>query len=192
MARIDFSYSANGTGSYANTPTSPDVLTFKDVTIANVSAVTLPVSFGDIAAKVSSGRLLVNWITYSEANNDRFVVQVSKDGAKWIDVGTVLSRAEGGNSGVILNYSFGLQWGGMALAGFGLFGLLLLPAARNRWIRLASVVLVLSVMVSCAKEGEDLLGRDRTNTIKGNTYVRVAQIDKDGTTTFSEVVVVKD
>lgn len=192
VARIELSYSAYGTGSYANVLTSPDVLTFKNITVANISAGTLPVSFGDIAAKLSAGRLQVDWKTYSETNNEKFVVQLSKDGTKWTDVGSVISKAEGGNSGVTLHYSFGLQWGDMALAGFGFFGLLLLPAARNRWLKLASAALVLSVMVSCAKESEDLLDRDRANTIKGNTYVRVAQIDRDGTTTFSEVVVVKD
>ena len=186
VARIELSYAAQGLGATA------DVLTFKTLSIANVVGGTLPVRFGAISAKISSGSLQVGWTTHSEVNNDKFVVQVSKNGAKWTDVGTVVSKAEGGNSASTLNYSFGMPWGEMTLAGLGLLSLLLLPATRNRWMKFGVVVLALTVIVSCAKETENLPDRNIAATAKGATYVRVAQVDKNGTTTFSEVVVVKD
>ncbi len=186
VASIALSYAAEGIGAYA------DVLTFKNMSISNVSASTLPVSLGAISAKLSSGRLQVDWTTHSEINNEKFIIQVSKDGVNWTNVGTVVSKTEGGNSASTLNYSFGMQWSGTVLAGLGLFGLLLLPNTKNRWMKLLVILLAVSALVSCAKENENLLDRELKGSKNSPTYIRLAQVDKNGATTFSEVVAVKD
>jgi len=186
VARIELSFAAQGLGATA------DVLTFKNMSIANVVGGTLPVGFGTVSAKISSGRLQVDWTTRNEVNNEKFIVQGSKNGTNWTDLGTIVSKAELGNSGTTLNYSFGMQWGGTVLAGLGLFSLLLLPATKNRWMKLFVIMLAMSALVSCAKENDNFLDRELKESKNSPTYIRLVQVDKNGTTTFSEVVVVKD
>lgn len=184
VARIELSYIAEDE--------YPEVLGFKNMTISNISANTLPVGFGAVSAKLSSGRLQVDWTTHSELNNEKFIIQGSKDGTNWTNLGTVASKAEGGNSATTLNYSFGMQWGGTVLAGLGFLGLLLLPATKNRWMKLFVIVLAVSALASCAKENDSLLGRELKESKSSPTYIRLAQVDRNGTTTFSEVIVVRD
>lgn len=151
----------------------------------------LPVNFGSVAAKIQSGNLNVDWNTISETNNDRFVVQGSKDGKAWIDLGTVATKASGGRSSATINYSFSTPWSGSMIAGFGLLGLLLLPAVRSRLLRVGMLVLVLAAVISCAKEKDGFNELEGSGTSQRPLYVRVAQIDKDGTTTYSGVVTAK-
>jgi len=184
VARIELSYIAEDE--------YPEVLGFKNMTISNISANTLPVGFGTVSAKISSGRLQVDWTTRNEVNNEKFIVQGSKDGANWTNLGTVVSKAELGNSATTLNYSFGIQWGGTVLAGLSLLGLLLLPATKNRWMKLLAVVLAVSALISCAKKNESLLDRELKESKNSPAYIRLAQVDRNGAMTFSEVVVVKN
>lgn len=148
----------------------------------------LPVKFTEMSAKIQGGRLNVNWSTASETDNDRFIVQASSDGKKWTDIGTVASKANGGNSSVKLTYTFSQEWGNTVLAGFGLLGLLLLPATRNKLLRLGMILLVVTMVVSCAKENDGFRDLDEGGTSGSPVYVRVAQVDKDGTTAYSDVV----
>ncbi|WP_199118073.1 hypothetical protein [Pedobacter sp. ASV28] len=181
VARIELSYIA--------VADFPEILGFKNMTIANVSAGALPVSFGEVDATVGAGRLQVDWTTHSETNNERFVVQASANGTDWQDLGIVVSKAEGGRSLGLLAYSFATKWDGMALAGFGLLGLLLLPTTRNRLLRLGMLVLMVSVVVSCAKEKDGAAGLERVVSATKPVYVRVAQIDRNGSTSYSQMVV---
>lgn len=49
------------------------------------------------------------WVTATELNNKEFVVQMSTDSRNWIEVDTVQTKAEGGNSSQLLHYSHRIQ-----------------------------------------------------------------------------------
>ena len=184
VARIELSYIAENE--------YPEVLGFKSMSVTNISAGTLPVSFGTISAKIQSGLLKVEWTTLSETNNDRFVVQGSANGVDWTDLGTVVSKVAEATSAGTLSYSFSTPIEVAALAGFGLLGLLLLPAGKNRWFRLAIFAITLAVLFnSCAKETNGLKQLNEGTATSKVTYVRIAQIDKDGKTTYSDAVAAK-
>ncbi|MFA1771720.1 T9SS type A sorting domain-containing protein [Rufibacter glacialis] len=64
----------------------------------------LPVSLTSFTAAVTKGsRILLNWATASEKDNQAFLVERSADGKNFTAIGTVKG---GGNSNVPLNYSF--------------------------------------------------------------------------------------
>lgn len=151
----------------------------------------LPVKFGEVAAKIQSGRLNVDWSTVSETNNAKFIVQGSVNGTTWTDLGTVATKAVNGQSSVKQDYSFSTPWGNATLAGFGLLGLFLLPALRNRLLRLGMAALVVCVAISCAKENTSPVDFANDTASAQNVYVRVAQVDINGATTYSNVAVAK-
>ncbi|MNK04656.1 hypothetical protein D3C87_225270 [compost metagenome] len=151
----------------------------------------LPVSFGAVTANIQSGKLQVDWSTLSEANNERFIVQGSVDGKAWVDLGTVATKAENGHSGIKLDYSFSGAWDNTVLAGFGILALLLLPASKNRLLRLAILLLVVSAVISCAKETDGFKELNEKTSASKSVYVRLAQVDRDGTKSYSNVVAVK-
>lgn len=79
--------------------TGPDILT-------NIG---LPVRWtaAGLQASVVNGQVVLSWGTATEINNKEFIVQRSVNGSsKFINVGTVQSKAEGGNSTSTLSYSF--------------------------------------------------------------------------------------
>mgnify|MGYP003574948466 CR=1 FL=1 len=152
---------------------------------------TLPVTFNGLSAKIQGGNLMVDWSTESEQNNSKFVVQGSSDGKSWTDLGTVVTKAPDGNSSVKISYSFSRQWGDTVLAGFGLLGLLLLPAVRNRLMRLGMLIVVVSMVVACAKDNDGMQNPEDGSRAGKATYIRIAQVDKDGTTTYIQPVVAK-
>jgi len=49
----------------------------------------LPVEFGDFSARLVKSKVVINWNTYSEINNDGFEIQRSRNGAEFITVGNV-------------------------------------------------------------------------------------------------------
>jgi energy-converting hydrogenase Eha subunit A len=152
---------------------------------------TLPVTFNGLSAKIQGGNLMVDWNTESEKDNDKFIVQGSSDGKSWTDLGTVATKAPDGNSSVKISYSFSRQWGDTVLAGFGLLGLLLLPAVRNRLMRLGMLIVVVSMVVACAKDNDGMQNLEDGSRAGKATYIRIAQVDKDGTTTYTQPVVAK-
>ncbi|MNK34400.1 NHL repeat protein [compost metagenome] len=151
----------------------------------------LPVKLTAFTAKTVGGTVQLNWETTSETNNSHFVIQKSVNGSTWTDVAKVASKAEKGNSSVPLNYTLSLPLGELALAGFGLLGLLLLPATRNRYLRFAVVLLVIGSIAGCAKTDDttNQLGEDLKSGQA--VYVRISQVDLDGTTTYSDAIAVK-
>ncbi|MDQ8006120.1 MAG: NHL repeat-containing protein [Pedobacter sp.] len=160
-------------------------------TIRKITPAVLPVTFTGLSAKIQGGVLNVDWNTLSEKDNDKFVVQGSTDGKSWTDLGTVATKATNGNSSVKIAYSFSRQWGETVLAGFGLLGLLLLPATRNRLMRLGMLIFVVSMVVACAKDTDGLQQLEGGSKAGKATYIRVAQVDKDGTISYTETVVAK-
>lgn len=155
------------------------------------SNVVLPVTFTSFSASLSkSGILKADWATASEANNSHFILQSSQDGKTWRDVARKEAAANGKNGA---NYNIEVNIGTISLAGFGLLGILLLPFSNRRYRILALFALIAIVGVSCAKNNDiNNLALDNTKGASNSTlYVRLAQVDKNGTTTYSETIVVK-
>jgi hypothetical protein len=95
VARIELSYIANDE--------HPEILGFKNMTIANVSANTLPVDFAGLEVKKQSNGVLLNWKTLSEQDNSYFEVFRSSEDQKYTSIGKVQGN---GNSSVGHSYTF--------------------------------------------------------------------------------------
>jgi hypothetical protein len=72
----------------------------------HTGSVPLPVAMTSFEGQKQSGGNLLQWITASEQNNDRFVLQHSTDARSYRDLTEVASLAPGGNSSQPLSYSF--------------------------------------------------------------------------------------
>ena len=151
----------------------------------------LPVTLHSVSAKLNAGSLQLDWRTLSEANCDRFVVEASNDGRSWIALATVKSKATDGNSAVPLDYSLAVPMAGTVLAGFGIFGLLLLPTVRKRWMKVGLMIFAVCLVAACAKQEMNEEGLEKLDSANGQLYVRLAQMDKDGRTNYSETILAK-
>lgn len=79
--------------------TGPDILTNTGLPVRWTAA--------GLQASVVNGQVVLSWGTATEINNKEFIVQRSVNGSsKFINVGTVQSKAEGGNSTSTLSYGF--------------------------------------------------------------------------------------
>ncbi|MGJ7033363.1 choice-of-anchor Q domain-containing protein [Niabella hirudinis] len=140
----------------------------------------LPVTFGAFSAVVKDGQLLVSWTTETETNNDHFLVQLSTDGWSWKTVQMVQSKAAYGNSDRALEYDSTVPLTALSL-GAGL--LLLSVMAGRRQYNLAMALGVLCVLsYSCSKR--DVF----KNMDNGKLFVRIVQVDKNGTERISKVI----
>lgn len=153
-------------------------------------ASTLPVTFGSITASFSGDKLNISWQTLSETNNDHFEVQASGDGKNFTTVYTVASKAPNGNSDSPINYSLSFSLAAItALSGLGLLSLLALamPGKRNKWMGFAaSLAIGIVVWSGCTKADTALsAGLEKI-------YVRIAQVDTDGTKSYSKILVVNN
>ncbi|WP_300597553.1 VCBS repeat-containing protein [Niabella sp.] len=146
------------------------------------SQTVLPVLFGSFTAIIKDGRLLVNWSTETETNNDHFLIQLSVDGAQWKTVQTIQSKAAGGNSNTTLEYSSTLPLTAAGISA-GLLLLGLMPGCRKKRKELIMASVLFCVLaISCSK-------RDIAKTIEdGKLFVRIVQVDKDGTQQVSKVI----
>jgi len=154
-------------------------------------AIALPVSFAGLSASVIDGKISVKWKTISESNNDHFVIYLSKDGENWQEITKVASKGENGNSDGVLEYQHtfdyqtSLQQAGVPM----LITLVLAVLLFNRRKRLLiSMVLITGVFFAgCSKDDLKL-----EETTEQTLYIKITQIDKDGTTSSdSDVVSVK-
>jgi hypothetical protein len=146
----------------------------------------LPVSFGPIQAFMKNGLLTVNWTSFTETNNHHYEIEASADGVHFQMIGeAVLSKAKDGNAGISLNYSFSYQDGAglMAISLVG-FAAMLFSGNRRRSGWQLIMIIVLSIgYISCSKSTFD------TIDISGKKlFIRIAQVDKDGTKTYSKTV----
>ncbi|MGC4235632.1 MAG: choice-of-anchor Q domain-containing protein [Niabella sp.] len=142
---------------------------------------TLPVVFGSFSAYIKDGRLVINWRTLTETNNDHFLIQLSRDGVNFKTIQTVQSKAEDGNSSTALDYSSAIPFTTLSLgAGFLLLGVM---ADHRRRYAFATVTIVLAVFLfSCSK-------KDMFKSIEdGRLFVRIVQVDKDGTESASKAI----
>ncbi|ULT40584.1 hypothetical protein KRR40_38330 [Niabella defluvii] len=155
----------------------------------------LPVSFGDISAVYQNGTLNINWSTLSETNNREFVIEGSSDGKSWTKLGTVASKANGGNSDSAIEYSFSKSLQELlVLSGFSLvsmiivmgMALLLFPSIKRKTAYMLTPVIAIAMAVtlfSCSKS-------DHSYDVdeKPVAFIRIAQVDKDGTTSYSKAI----
>lgn len=152
----------------------------------NLLNAVLPVQFGVITASVKDDLLKVNWSTLSEENNDHFIIEASADGKNFTEIGRLKSAAKDGNSDVPVHYTFSLNTDNLGIAGmagFGLFALLCFAARRNRRLFAVAALVCATAFISCNKDTDAL-----NTSPEGNIYIRIAQVDKDGTKTYSKVV----
>lgn len=150
-------------------------------------AITLPVVFNKVEAFITGGQLFVNWGTSSETNNSHFDIEGSADGKTFTKIGQVQSKAVNGNSGLPLSYDYSTSLSGIALSALPI-ALLLLGAVYRRRKTLAVVLLagsLISMMYSCNKTS-DAIQEDGKKI-----FIRVVQVDLDGTSVPSKVVQVQ-
>lgn len=146
----------------------------------------MPVHFGNISARYSNNTLTVNWETISEINNDHFDIEVSTDGKYFIKAGTVASKAELINN-TTLNYTYSidssaLPAGLLSLSILGCIGFAGFKRRSAKLLAVATIVMAGSGLYACNKS-------DAINTADSKAiYVRIAQVDIDGTTTYSKVI----
>lgn len=159
--------------------------TFDNIRIT-ADEVSLPVNFGVVNAFSANGKLTVNWETLMEENNSHFEVQSSKNGSEFHTIGTVKSKAPGGNVNAKIDYTFSTHLGNMGIAAVSLLGFLVGGNLfrRNRW--LAGFILISSlsaITFACNKStGEAIDVKD------SKLFIRVMQVDIDGNKSFSKTV----
>ncbi len=73
----------------AGTVTSNSVTSFSPFTIGSIVPVVLPISLLEFNAKPIDKKVICNWITASELNNDYFEIQRSADGNNFISIGNI-------------------------------------------------------------------------------------------------------
>lgn len=143
-------------------------------------------TFPPLEAKITNNQLNVEWTSFSEKNIKLYNIEVSRDGKAFTTIGTVLSKAEGGNSASPLNYAFSRSATNL-LTGAILF---LLPflrfsndARRKRTGYLVAVLcLIAAVLVGCRKSEVD-----QTETL----YLRLVQVDNTDRAAYSKIVKVQ-
>ena len=93
----DSTYTPTASGSYyaVITSTTATNLTLHTDTIA---AGPLPISFENISASLSVGKVLIIWQTASELNTSSFIIQHSSNGTSFTNLSTVAAIGSGANS----------------------------------------------------------------------------------------------
>lgn len=146
----------------------------------------LPVVFNGVSAKIKNDKLFVDWKTESETNNDHFFVEASFDGENFARIAKVDSKATNGTTVSSLNYNISIDntgavvsLGAVLIAALSLFSF---RSSRKRILLIA--IIAAGIFVACQKR-DDAGVNNSGNHVR---YIRIAQVDKDGTIKFSRVV----
>lgn len=145
----------------------------------------LPVNFSSVSATLRGNAITVNWTTEKETNNDHFEIEASADGKKFATIGTVKSDAANGNSDIAISYTFEATTAGLTLGALSLLALglgMFRSRRKNIAIAVMAFTTILVAAYGCNKKDNSI---DLEN---GTLYIRVAQVDKDGTRSYSKVV----
>lgn len=166
---------------------SVDVEGFSGFFLKTQSAsLSLPVKFGAVSAFIANNVLTVNWQSLQEKNNDHFIIEASADGKHFTEIGKVQTLAKDGNSDELLSYRFDINAGmitAVSLAGLWLLGLLLPFGRKYRKWMLLGIVVCCAGFFACNKQPNDISSyRDQ------QLYVRVVQVDRDGTKMYSKII----
>jgi hypothetical protein len=148
----------------------------------------LSAKFGEISAKIINNQLVVSWNTLAESNNSHFYVEVSKDGSnfKRINREIIQSKVTSGNSDSSVSYQFTIDINstaavlGLSLLGLGIFGF----SGNRRYLRFLIVLMGFFALgfSACSKS------QDAINSGTDSLFVKIAQVDNDGTVTYSKVI----
>lgn len=165
-------------------PAAPD-----DVCPSTISPVYLPIQLGGFHARISGNILKVHWSTNNEINNDHFDVLISKDGISFMKAGMVKSKATGGNSSQLLYYDFAMNTASSSLlaalaAGILLTGFCFLTRKRILWVVAVIVIAGVCLMIQSCRKNRHISTADKHEWI----YVKIAQVNKDGNTEYSKIV----
>ncbi|MCH5720028.1 hypothetical protein [Niabella hibiscisoli] len=148
----------------------------------------LPVTFRAVTASVKNNQLNVSWTTEKETANSHFEIEASTDGQQFTKIATVASKTTNGNSDETLHY----QWtsdAALPIAAWSLIGLALIPFSnlgrKKAWmLGLAVLGTVGLTITGCSKSGDAVSNNQ-------SYYIRVAQVDKDGSKSYSKIVQVQ-
>ncbi|MCH5716078.1 M43 family zinc metalloprotease [Niabella hibiscisoli] len=146
----------------------------------------LPVVFNGVAARIKNDQLFVDWKTASETNNDHFFVEASFDGENFARIAKVDTKAVNGISASSLSYNISIDNKGtvVSLGAALIAALSLFSFKRNRKWMLLTAVVAAGIFVACQKR-DHAGANSNDNHVK---YIRIAQVDKDGTIQFSRSV----
>lgn len=146
--------------------------------------------FPPLDAKISNNKLNVEWTVPTEENTSHYDIEISKDGKIFTKIGTVLSKAEQGNSKSPIDYTFTRSATGLSTAAI-LFLLPLLAFSlnntkpnRTRYLP-ATIFLSAVTLFGCQKSEVDKA--DKTEIM----YLRVAQVDNANHALYSKIVKVQ-
>ncbi len=148
----------------------------------------LPVTFGSIAARLQGGSLWVDFTSEKETNNHHYEIEASTDGKTFKKIGELCSQAPNGNSDTPLSYTFKTAVSGI-MGAAGIAGVVLLALAagagsrRRRLLPAAIVAISLCVAAACVKHSRESVAHHSPKI-----WVRIAQVDKDGTKEYSKIV----
>lgn len=145
----------------------------------------LPVTFGTVEAHYKNDALNIQWQTLSETSNDYFEIQVSKDGQNFSTIQSIVTKAQNGNSSLSLTYETSInmhQVGG--LLGLGILTLLSFATARRKKIQLMMIIVIAGILYGCTKS------KSIEATDLQKIYLRIAQVDKDGSKSYSKTILV--
>lgn len=151
------------------------------------SLMALPVTFGSINAQIKDGKLWVNFTSLKETNNSHFEIEASTDGTHFTKIGELQSKAVNGNSDEALDYEFTTPAPAALALGLGLLGLAGIGFSNRRRKALSVLAFVIglgSIAAGCQKDAGKEIKDDAT------LFVRVVQVDKDGTASYSKTVTV--
>jgi surface protein len=146
----------------------------------------LPVTFGNLTAIFKDGQLFINWSTLTEVNNDRFEIEISTDGKTFTKIGELKTKAENGNSNMELHYNFSKTMSGVSgLLGLSMFALAIGLVKRKKLATVLAIggLCLLFAGAACNKKEIPLqTGKE------GKIFVRIKQINTDGSFEYSKVV----
>lgn len=173
-----YGYAGSGSAGTANWRLDDIVIT--------VSSTPLPVTFDKVQATQSNGQLKVLWTTSSETNNDHFDVEVSQNGKDFTKIATLKSKAVNGNSTTPLHYEYTAPVSEVAVAAMSFLLVALAFGFKKRNIKqlsfIAITIIAMISISSCQKENFTEANLD------GKIFVRIGQIDIDGTKVYSRVI----
>lgn len=143
----------------------------------------LPVIFGNIQATISNNQLIINWQTQNETNNDHFLIQASEDAINWATLQTIQSKAEGGNSSTVLDYSSSIPFKTTTTAAAILLALAAASNIGKRKYFIIACLILCSALFSCQKQ--DVI----TSTKNQKTFIRIVQVDKNRIERISKTII---
>lgn len=153
-----------------------------------MGSVPLPVTFGSIVAALDKEGLKVQWSTESETNNDHFDIELSGNGRHFKKIYSQISKADGGNSSYRLRYEAIIALDNLTIASVWLMMLVLgtgaLVVLKKRNIFPLLICVIVLIGIACTRNSNN------SYDYKDNSpyYLRIAQIDKDGSVSYSKIV----